>query len=250
MARNAAYDRQLTIFSPEGKLFQVEYAFRAIKNCALTAFAIKGKDSVAIAVEKKVAMSHVQQDKLLDREYSTSLHSVTDNIGGAFVGLPADCKSLVFRSRESAAKFAHEKGYEIPVHHLALKIANLNQIYTQHAYMRLHACTGILISMDDEAGPSLYKFDPAGYYAGYTACAAGTKEQEGTNAFEKIVKRQPLDTEDDVVKAAIQCLQTSISSDVKAADLEVAVVSRSNPKFRHLNQVEIDDYLNAIAEQD
>lgn len=70
----------------------------------------------------------------------SSLYNVTDKIGGAFVGLPADCRSMVFRARQKAADFQYENGFDVPLDYLTLKIANINQVFTQHAYMRLHAC--------------------------------------------------------------------------------------------------------------
>jgi len=244
------YDRHITIFSPEGKLYQVEYAFRAVKGCNLTAIAVKGEDTVCLVVQKKVPSQQLQQDQLLDPRCVTSLYNVTDYVGTAVVGMAADCRALVYQARNMAAQFAFEKGYAMPVHYLCHKIADLNQVYTQHAYMRLHACTGIFIACDDEKGPSIYRFDPAGYYAGYKACAAGAKEQEATNALEKLVRKNDRSTEDATVQAAISCLQSVLSVDFKKSDIEVGVVTTSKPKFRRLAEDEIEDHLVSIAERD
>jgi len=244
------YDRHITIFSPEGKLYQVEYAFRAVKGCNLTAIAVKGDNAACLVVQKKVPSQQLQQDQLLDPRCVTSLYNVTDYIGSAMVGMAADCRSLVFQAREKAATFAYEKGYPIPVHYLCQKIADLNQVYTQHAYMRLHACTGIFISCDDEKGPSIYRFDPAGWFAGHKGCAAGAKEQEATNALEKLIRKNDRSTEEGTIQSTIACLQSVLSVDFKKSDIEVAVVTTSNPKFRRLTEEEIEDHLVAIAERD
>lgn len=167
------------------------------------------------------------------------------------VGMPGDCRSMVFRARDIANKFEYEKGYKIPVHCLAHKVANLNQIYTQHAYMRLHACCGVFIGIDEEFNtPCIYRFDPAGWFAGYKACAAGTKEQEGTNMLEKIVRNKKLETESQVVEAVIHCLQTVLSVDFKPNEIEVGIVTVDNPFFRLLNVETIEEYLTTIAERD
>jgi len=244
------YDRHITIFSPEGKLYQVEYAFRAVKGCNITAIAVKGDDTACLVVQKKVPSLQLQQDQLLDPKCVTSLYNITDNIGTAVVGMAADCRALVYQARELACTFAYEKGYSMPVHHLAHKIADRNQVYTQHAYMRLHACTGICIACDDEKGPSIYRFDPAGWYAGYKACAAGAKEQEATNALEKLVRKNNRLGEDGTVQAAISCLQSVLSVDFKKSDIEVGVVTTANPKFRRLTEDSIEEHLVAIAERD
>eukprot|EP00918_Siedleckia_nematoides_P093200 GHVU01204581.1.p3 GENE.GHVU01204581.1~~GHVU01204581.1.p3 ORF type:complete len:117 (+),score=28.89 GHVU01204581.1:471-821(+) len=116
--------------------------------------------------------------------------------------------------------------------------------------MRLHACTGILMSCDEEVGPAIYKFDPAGYYAGYKACAAGTKEQEATNVLEKVLKKRPRSNEAETVMAALESIQSVLSIDVKASDVEVGIITVANPVFRKLSAAEIDHHLNTIAERD
>eukprot|EP00923_Selenidium_pygospionis_P058351 GHVN01102412.1.p1 GENE.GHVN01102412.1~~GHVN01102412.1.p1 ORF type:complete len:145 (-),score=18.28 GHVN01102412.1:612-1046(-) len=143
MARSSqsTYDRHLTVFSPEGKLFQVEYALKAVNGCNLTTIALKGKDCVCVVAQKKVPAQHLQQDQLLDMSSVTSLYNVSDDMGACVVGMPADCRGMVVRARQISADFAHKCGYSIPVHHLCQKIADINQVYTQHAYMRLHACS-------------------------------------------------------------------------------------------------------------
>lgn len=154
------------------------------------------------------------------------------------------------RCREIAGKFAFEKGVEIPVSFLSHKIADVNQLYTQHASMRLLGASGMFISIDDEDGPSLYKIDPAGYFASYRACAVGTKEREGNNALEKIVKNEPLNNCEEVISASIDCLKTLLGVDFKAEDIEVGVVTKDKPEFRLLSIEEIDNYLTSIAERD
>merc|ERR550537_1107524 len=128
-----------------------------------------GHDSVCIVTQKKMP------DKLMDKDFTTHLYNITPNIGSVTTGLSADARALVHRAREIASKFKDKNGFEIPVHYLALKVANIGQVYTQHAYMRPFCVNAIFLSIDDEKGPSLFQIDPAGYYAGYKGTAAGTK---------------------------------------------------------------------------
>eukprot|EP00920_Eleutheroschizon_duboscqi_P032587 GHVT01078630.1.p1 GENE.GHVT01078630.1~~GHVT01078630.1.p1 ORF type:complete len:252 (-),score=42.95 GHVT01078630.1:772-1527(-) len=244
------YDRHITIFSPDGNLYQVEYAIKAVKSCNVTTIAVKGKDTACIVCQKKISSQKLTQDKMLDASYVTSVHNVTESTGGVFIGMAADCRSMVYRSRQVAGDFQYKQGYPIPIHWLAQKIADINQIYTQAAYMRLHACTGIMIAIDDEKGPCIYRFDPAGWLAGYKACAAGAKEQEATNALEKLVKKKERNTEEETVQAAISCLQSVLAVEFRPADIEVAVVTVANPMFRRLTEDEVDHHLTTIAERD
>jgi len=245
MARQSGYDRHITIFSPEGRLYQVEYAFQAVKkNQNVTSVALRGDDSVVCVTQKKVT------EKLLDKDFVTHLYNITPNIGCLMTGMTADARAVVYKAREIASKFKDKNGYEIPVHYLSLKLANVGQVYTQHAYMRPYGVSTMLCSIDEEKGASLFQIDPAGNFFGYKAAAAGTKDQEAMNALEKIVKKNVALSETDTIQQAIGCLQAVMGMDFKPTDIEVGVVSKSKPGFRRLSEEEIDGHLTAIAEKD
>jgi len=244
MARNSGYDSHITVFSPEGRLYQVEYSFSAVKGCGFTTVALRGDDSVVCVTQKKLT------DKLMDKDYTTHLYNLSANIGCVTTGLSADARALVYRSREIASKFKDKNGFEIPVDYLALKTANIGQVYTQHAYMRPFAVNMIMFSIDDEAGPQLFQVDPAGYYAGYKGCAAGAKENEAQNALEKIVKKKNAMPESETIQQAISCLQTVMGMDFKDTDIEVGLTSRNRKGFVRLSEEEIRNHLDAIAEKD
>merc|ERR1712146_767491 len=105
-------------------------------------------------------------------------------------------------------------------------------------------------AVDDEQGPQLFKVDPSGHLLGYKAAAAGFKEQEGSNALEKIVKKDLDLTEKETIQQAIMCLQDVLQMDLKAKDLEVGIVSVSRPQFTVLSDEKVEDILTAIAERD
>lgn len=342
------YDRHITIFSPDGNLFQVEYALKAVKNSSLTAVGVKGVNAACVAVQRKAAQQQLQQDKLLDKSYISYLYPLSNRIGSSLIGIQGDCRSMAYRARYEASEFAYKFGYEIPPRALADRIGELNQVYTQFAYMRLHACSkqhpislicsdvqtvrmgctflelawfsdfgrrkmflffvecwplsrsgraacteesvrerwefdaaGILIGVDEEEGPQVYKCDPSGFVAGYRACASGAKEQEAGNVLEKLMKKKKVDTEEQVVRLAINALQQVgsvsldessrrrikqspvervelalpspvqvLAYDLKPEDIEVGLVTCDSPVFRKLKESEIDAHLTAIAEQE
>lgn len=225
-------------------MYQVEYSFSAVKGCGFTTVALRGDDCVACVTQKKVT------DKLMDADYVTHLYNITPNVGCVTTGNTGDSRALVYRARDIASKFKDKNGYEIPVHYLALKVANIGQVYTQHAYMRPFAVNMIVFSIDDETGPSLFQIDPAGYYAGYKGCAAGAKESEAQNALEKIVKKKIALPEAETIQQAIACLQTVMGMDFKDTDIEVGLTSRNRKGFVRLTEEEIRSHLDAIAEKD
>jgi len=241
---SAGYDRHITIFSPEGRLYQVEYAFKSVKNQNQTSLGVRGEDSVVIVTQKKVP------DKLVDPDTVTSVYKITETIGSVMTGMIPDAKAQVQRARFEASEFNYKYSYTIPVQYLAQRVADMSQVYTQHAWMRPLGVEMILIGIDEELGPQLYKCDPAGSFVGYRACASGQKDQEATNFLEKKLKSSPKLDENQTVQMAISSLQSVLSADFKPSDIEVAVVSKTNPKFRQLTPTQIEDYLTAIAERD
>ncbi|KAH9569932.1 hypothetical protein CY35_02G015000 [Sphagnum magellanicum] len=240
----AGYDRHITIFSPEGRLYQVEYAFKAVKASGLTSVGVRGKDSVCIVTQKRVP------EKLLDHASVTHLFTITKTIGLLATGMTADAKSLVQHAQEEAAEFRFKLGYEIPVDYLAKRLADRSQVYTQHAYMRPLGVSAMLVGMDDENGPQLYKCDPAGHFVGYKATSSGLKEQEAIHFLEKRMRNNPLLSYDETVQTAISALQSILLEDFKATEIEVGVVSVADINFHVLSIEEINHHLISISDRD
>ncbi|KAJ6824028.1 proteasome subunit alpha type-6 [Iris pallida] len=240
----AGYDRHITIFSPEGRLYQVEYAFKAVKAAGITSIGVRGKDSVCVVTQKKVP------DKLLDQTSVTHLFQITKFLGLLATGMTADARSLVHQARNEAAEFRFKWGYEMPVDVLAKWIADKSQIYTQHAYMRPLGVAAMILGIDDENGPQLFKCDPAGHFFGHKATSAGLKEQEAINFLEKKMKNDPSFSYDETVQTAISALQSVLQEDFKATEIEVGVVRKDDPGFKVLTTEEIDEHLTAISERD
>lgn len=263
MARTS-YDRYLTVFSPEGRLYQVEYAFKAISGSGHTSIAIRGKDTSVVITQRKVP------DKLLDASTVTHMFSITPSIGCVMTGFLADARAQVSRAQAEAADFRYKYGYEITPDALARRLANINQVYTQWAAMRPLGIAMIIIGHDPEFGPQVFKLDPAGYFVGFHATSAGQKQQESMNHLEK--KWKKLDggrggdepdkagrtlERNTVIEMAIETLSTVYSTDYKPAEIEIGIVSTADSEpektrglWRVMGTEEIEHHLLAYAEKD
>jgi len=257
----SSYDRYLTIFSPEGRLYQVEYAFKAISGSGHTAIAVRGKDTSVVITQKKIP------DKLLDATTVTHLFSITPSIGCVVIGLLADARAQVARARREAADHRYKFGCEITPDALARRLANINQVYTQRAAMRPLGIAMILIGNDPELGSQIFKLDPAGYFVGFHATAAGQKQQESMNVLEKKWKKlagnsDPADlgktlSRGQVIELAIETISTVHSTDYKSGEVEIGLVSwsedelpESRGQWRVMSEEEVEKHLVAYGEKD
>ncbi|RLV93813.1 Proteasome subunit alpha type-1 [Spathaspora sp. JA1] len=246
MSSSAGFDRHITIFSPEGRLYQVEYAFKAINSSNITSLGITGTDCAVLISQKKIP------DKLLDPSTVSYIFKVTPSIGLVATGSIADARALALRARSEASEFRYKYGYEIPVEGLSKRLANLSQLYTQRAYMRPLGVALTLCQFDDEEGkgPQIFKCDPAGYYTGVKAVATGPKQQEATTYLEKKFKKVDCVKGDwkETVEFSIIALSNVVGTEFRKNDIEIGVASKEG--FRILTPEEIDERLVAIAERD
>lgn len=251
MSSRSNFDFANTIFSPEGSLYQVEYAYKAVKSTGITSIAIRGKDSVVVLSQRKVP------DKLMVPESITSMHKVSPTLGICITGRPADGRVVVNEARDLASKFKYDNGFNMHIELLAKRLARRAQVDTQYNGRRSMGVSATVIGMDqdDATGvlkPALFKVDPSGHFVGYFACASGQKETEAISQLEKKMKQKPFEEMSavEISEASLAVLQAVCGEALKARDVEMARVTPDAPIFGIVADQEVENMLTALAERD
>ncbi len=168
--RPGAYDRILTVFSPDGRLFQVEYAIETV-NRGATILGIACSDGVVLGAEEKI------ESKLQDPDFTWKLHEVDEHLGAAIAGLRADARVLIDQVRVYAQSNRLMYDDPIDVEVIAKRIGDVKQFYIQHAGVRPFGVS-IIFGGIDKNGNRLFVTDPSGSYRGYKAVAVGVGREK------------------------------------------------------------------------
>ena len=239
-----SFEKLMKVFSPDGRIYQMEYAFKVIQSFGQTSIALRGNDTVVVCTQKKVP------DRLIVADSVTNIFSINDNIGVVIVGNMNDAKFVVTWLRHTCAQFKFKNGYCIPVPVLAQKFGHYMQKFSQYAYMRPFCVNTTIVGFDDEFGPQVYRVDPSGQSVGFKAVATGSKEQEAMTQLEKHWKKKEGNWDQrETIESAISVLQTVVSSDFKPTEIEIGISTASHPQFRKLTVAEIESYLNDLADK-
>ncbi|XP_046849508.1 proteasome subunit alpha type-3-like [Xenia sp. Carnegie-2017] len=172
------YDLSASQFSPDGRVFQVEYAQKAVENSG-SVVGLKCKDGVVFGVEKLV------KSKLYELSSNRRIFTIDTHIGMAVAGLLADARKIVSVARKEAADYRSDYGSEIPLKFLASRVASHVHTYTLYSFLRPFGC-GVMLSSIGQSGPELYLIDPSGVTWGYHGCAIGKAKQAAKTAIEKL----------------------------------------------------------------
>merc|ERR1711976_10382 len=201
----ARYDRAINVFSPDGHLFQVEYAQEAVKKGS-TAVGVKGKDIVVLGVEKK-AVAKLQEDRTVRK-----IALLDDHVALAFAGLTADARILINRARVECQ--SHKLTVEDPVtlEYITRFIAQLKQKYTQSNGRRPFGASCLITGFDMDGTPHLYVTDPSGTYTEWTANATGRSAKTVREFLEKHYSEDDVADEHGAIKLAVKALLEVVQS--------------------------------------
>ena len=225
-----AYDRAITVFSPDGRLFQVEYAREAVKR-GTTTVGLKFRDGVVLIVDKRIA-SRLMEPKSIEK-----IFQIDEHIGCATSGLVADARVLVDNARVTAqvSKITYDE--RISVEMLVKKICDYKQNYTQYGGVRPFG-TALLVAGVDDQGVHLFETDPSGALVSYKAGSIGAGRNVVMEVFEEQYQ-EGMEMEEALVLGLRALKKATEEENLNPKSVEIGVV-RTGSNFRRLGDAEVE----------
>ncbi len=233
----AGYDRALTIFSPDGRLYQVEYALETVRRGTI-AVGVKVKDGVVLAAEERLK-------KLQSPRLSQKIFQVDEHIAIAAAGYVPDARVLVDSARTLAQNNRILYDQPIEVETVAKSLGDLAQQYTQYAGVRPFGVSLIIAGVDDE--PYLFTTDPSGAYLEYNAVAIGSGSEAANEYLEQNYKEDM--SLSDAIDMAIACIAKVNEGKVEPTNVKVVTIERQTKQLTRIPQDEVAKRLGNILSQ-
>jgi len=244
------YDRAITIFSPDGHLFQVEYAQEAVKKGS-TAVGVRGQNCIVIAVEKK-SVPQLQEDRTLRK-----ICQLDDHIVMTFAGLNADARQLINLARVECQSYKLTMEDPVAVKYITNHIAKIKQKYTQSNGRRPFGISAIIGGFDVDGSPHLFQTEPSGTNYEYKANAIGRNAKTVREYLEKHWNAEAVADVDLTLKLAVRALCEAVQTG--AQNIEVACMTWKQPEianvghgvasYRLLPVTEIEDLLKLVEKE-
>jgi len=236
MFRNQ-YDTDVTVWSPEGRLLQVEYAMESVKQGSACIGLRSNTHAVLGALKRSVSELSSHQKKLLE---------IDDHIGIGIAGLTADARSLAKWMRNECLNHKYVYGTPIPSGRLVTDLADRHQRTTQ-TYVRRPYGVGLLVASYDNNGPHLFQTCPSGNVYEYYATAIGARSQSGRTYLEKIFEGLGEMERDDLIMHVVRALSGCVSGDgeLTTENGSVAIVGKGE-KLTIIEGADLKPFLDKL----
>jgi len=228
-----AYDRAITVFSPDGRLFQVEYAREAVKR-GTTAVGVVYKTGVILLADKRI------KSPLIEESSIEKIFVIDEQIGAATSGLIGDARILIDHARVQAQSEKLTYGQNVTVEALVKKVCDLLQQYTQYGGVRPFGAS-LLIGGIDDTGPHLFETDPSGLSTGYKADAIGAGRDQAIDILEKEYK-EGMNLQE-AASLALKALKAGLEQGQSLGTISAGYINQGE-KFKIMSQEELKRLFN------
>ncbi len=232
-----AYDRAITVFSPDGRLFQVEYAREAVKR-GTTAVGIIYENGVLLGVDK------ASQSKLIVPESIEKIFKVDEHLGIATSGLVADARRLVEDARVSAQRSRLAYNEPISSSTLTRELCNTKQMYTQYAGARPFGAALLVAGVNEES--KLFETDPSGAFTEFSATAIGMGKPEVEKVFEKYYREGSGRKE--AIELALRGLNRVATEPLRKENLEMITIEAER-EYSPIGMDELGKLLSGLSKE-
>ncbi len=229
------YDRSSTMFSPDGRLLQVEYAKKAVRQGTIS-LGFVCKDGVVLLADKRII------EKLIIGDSIEKVYQVDEHIAAAATGFLMDGRVLVERAQLIAQQYRVTYDSPIDMVSMVKEVANMKQAFTQYGGARPFGVSLLFAGIDDE-GPQLYLTDVTGIYFRYKATAIG----EAENQFKEILEKEYTDdlTIEQGIKLGVSAMRKVFGKDFDVERIEGAFVKTSDRLYQKITK----DYFRKLIKK-
>ena len=231
-----SYDKAITIFAPDGNLYQVSYAFEAVNRGTCTV-GIRGKDCVVFAVEKKSVA------KLQDPHTIKKILPIDDHITLTFSGLQADARVLANKARLECQSYRFNMEEEPSVEYLARWIAKTQQQYTQKGGVRPFGISTLIMGFDEDNTPKLYQTEPSGSYSCWKAQCVGRQSKSVREFLEKNYEEEM-----DLEKCCMVAVEALLDVVESSKNIEIVYMKKER-KTEMIPDAQIEEYVKAVEKK-
>lgn len=224
------YDRNITMFSPDGRLLQVEYAKKTVKQGS-TAVGFVCKDGVLLVTDKRIV------DKLIVPESIEKIWQIDDHIGATASGILSDARVLIERAQVTAQQNRITFGSKIDTASIVKDICALKQICTQSGGLRPFGVSLLIAGIDNDV-PKLYETDPTGIFFRYKASVIGEGETEIEEILHKQYKSEM--TIKEALKLAVQSFVKVLDDNFNVDRLDAAYITVEDKQFTKISRDELE----------
>lgn len=238
MNRNQ-YDTDVTVFSPQGRLFQVEYAQEAVKQGSATC-ALRSKDFAVLAAIKRAPNELAS--------FQQKIFKIDDHMGIGISGLVADARTLAAYMRNECLNYRYGYNSAKPVGRLSAQIADKAQAFTQKSEKRPYG-VGLLIIGFDKTGPHVFENMPSGNYFEYVGQAMGARSQSAKTYLEKHYEEFADNSKDELIMHALEALKGCAGGVLTSKNVSVGFVGK-DAEFTELEGDSIAPYVDRLEQAD
>ena len=235
-AAPGAYDRAITVFSPDGRLFQVEYAMELV-NRGATIMGIQCAEGLVLGSEENI-------EALEEAEYSWKIFKVDEHVGAAIVGLSSDARILIDQARIYAQSNRLTYDEPIDVEVVTKRICDIQQMYTQHAGVRPFGVS-IIFGGVDKTGAHVFGTHPSGTYRGYKATALGAGRETVLAILKDEYHEDPSLEEN--TKLTVKCLLKALEARQLPPRIKIATIPATTKQLQMLTDEKVERYIKELG---